>query len=887
MALDMKTQMRLTGMASGLDTDAVIANLGKVHTMRIDKVKQDKQVLQWRQEMYRDTISKLSNFMKSNLNVSNPNSNFRSSAAFAKFTYMMKGKSNTGIDVAELMSITANGDIKNFTQTVQKVTQLATKDSYAGKQTNLQGITTKGFDYSKLGVVDMPTGHGIHMDPDNNKYAIIGISIDGTTRNISISTEELLKAYDDETGGAYRALVGLEPDSERMTAIKNVVDKIVYGQPKDISGLYMRKVDGNMGAVTKENILEWYQSQKNVEKFEDPDSPTPEEIEQAIKTYFNRNAIYNTDTYRALKGTEKDAAVAAIFDSMENGNGGDISGFSVMGSKGFTSITSTPEITLENIYNNYKIINNIDENDDLTDEQKEKAFQDFFKGRIYVKSDPEPRSNTQLVSLIDQKIKEAFGAAYGGIVSSTPEGELKFQKTGSIITLFDPQPTFDAVSKGFGLKGGASSGSAVTGTKLIDMAPTFFDEFGDVGVLDGGIPLKINGVTIKINRDDTIGTLMNKINNSDANVTLSFTASTNTFSLTSKLEGTANTIKIEGIANQMFFAEAFGFDDDTHTEAVNFIGTINGEEYMRQSNTFTHEGVTFTFYKTFDTAVLDSNGDEVKNLDGTTKYEPIKLEVNKNTAEIVKSIKTFVDEYNELVTHINDLIKGKRIRKNGAIEYPPLTEEERKALSPEEVKLYDEKAKLGLMANESDLRKLLSDMRTSLYQKIDGVGLTLADIGITTSADYMDGGTLVVDENKLKAALDKDFEGVVSLFTKSSSIPSTEKDSKKLAQRAAESGIAQRLNDIFTAAAGTSTGGEKGYLLKKAGMVNDRTQVDNAMTKQLNDYDKKIDKLLERWYRQENNYYAMFARMETAMSKLQAQQNSLAQIMAAGGGGGK
>jgi len=38
--------------------------------------------------------------------------------------------------------------------------------------------------------------------------------------------------------------------------------------------------------------------------------------------------------------------------------------------------------------------------------------------------------------------------------------------------------------------------------------------------------------------------------------------------------------------------------------------------------------------------------------------------------------------------------------------------------------------------------------------------------------------------------------------------------------------------------------------------------------------------LLERWYRQEQNYYAMFARMETAMSKLQAQQNSLSQIMA-------
>jgi flagellar hook-associated protein 2 len=259
--------------------------------------------------------------------------------------------------------------------------------------------------------------------------------------------------------------------------------------------------------------------------------------------------------------------------------------------------------------------------------------------------------------------------------------------------------------------------------------------------------------------------------------------------------------------------------------------------------------------------------------------------VTKNTADIVTKIKNFIDEYNTIVTHLNDLIKGKVIRKNGAIEYPPLTEEERKALSAEEVKLYEEKAKSGIMANDSQLRKILNDMRTAIYQKVEGVGISMSDIGITSSANYMDGGLLVVDETKLKAALDKNYDGVVSLFTKASSIPYSDK--KNSDKRAAESGIAQRLNDIFTAAAGTSAGGEKGYLLEKAGMVNDRTQADNAITKQLNDYDKKIDKMLERWYRQEQNYYMMFARMETAMSKLQAQQNSLAQIMAAGAGGGK
>ena len=102
-------------------------------------------------------------------------------------------------------------------------------------------------------------------------------------------------------------------------------------------------------------------------------------------------------------------------------------------------------------------------------------------------------------------------------------------------------------------------------------------------------------------------------------------------------------------------------------------------------------------------------------------------------------------------------------------------------------------------------------------------------------------------------------------------------------KRYAESGIAQRLNDIFNNAVSTTGAKEnKGYLLRKAGTINDLTQFDNTIQTQINGYDKKIQTLMERWYRQENAYYAMFARMETAMSKLQSQQNSLAQIMAQG-----
>jgi flagellar hook-associated protein 2 len=896
MALDMQTQMRLTGMASGLDTDALIQNLGKVHNLRINKVKQDKQLLVWKQEMYRDTISKISSFMKSNLNISNPASNFRSSAAFAKFSYSLKGTSAfnaLGLNVNDVMSVTANGDLKNFNQTVQAVAQLATKDTYVGSNmTSLQGITTKGLDYYKLGIVDSPNGTGVGYAEDI-KWAVFGVSIDGTSKTISISPAELKQAYESETGGQYKALSGVD----RTDAI----DAVKAGTA---NGLFMRREDGSIGEINEGEIVKWYQNLKGSNKFNDPDHPTAAEKDLAIDVFFANNAIYKKEDKVALSGTEQANAIQNII------NGGNTSGLSLRKSDGSYVAVD------KNVINDWYLSNGGNfVGATPTDAEQETAINDYFASNDIYK-DPSPRSSTALADLISEKIRQSFGNSFSNVVTATSNGELKFEKKGSTITLFD-QVGFDAVGKGMGLSGGASTAGAVTNRKLTEFVDgSFFDNVG---------ALVINGVNIKLTRDDTIGTLMTKINGSEAGVTLSYTNSTGSFTLASKQEGTANIIKMGSEATAMFFGEFGIARGDGYSAAKNFVGVINGEEYIRQSNSFTHEGMTFTFNETFNASMvqdgfvlagvqgdpnnpysgyevdpatgfaLDGNGNPIPNMvikrdsSGNIEYDPaasIKIDVTKNTADIVTGIKGFVEEYNKLVTHINDLIKGQRVYKKGSgLEYPPLTDDERKAMSKEEAALYDDKAKQGLLGNDSDLRKLLNEMRSALYQKVEGVGLTMADIGITTSANYMDGGTLVIDENKLKAALDKDYDGVVSLFTKSSSVPAS--DRANAGKRFSESGIGQRLNDILNDAAGTTATsgktGEKGYLLKKAGMVNDATFVDNPMTKKIGDYDKKIDQLLERWYRQENAYYMMFARMETAMSKLQSQQNSLAQIMAAGG----
>jgi flagellar hook-associated protein 2 len=332
----------------------------------------------------------------------------------------------------------------------------------------------------------------------------------------------------------------------------------------------------------------------------------------------------------------------------------------------------------------------------------------------------------------------------------------------------------------------------------------------------------------------------------------------------------------------------------SRTKGVNLIAQINGEVFVRQSNTFQYEGMTYSFTDTY--GIDKTNGQPAYSIDPVTEkisinrdesVEEIKINVGKNTAELVDSIKAFVEEYNTIIDHINDLLNGKRDR-----NYNPLTDDEKKAMKDEDIKAYEEKAKIGILANDTELRKLLNDMRSAIYQKVEGVGLTMSDIGITTSANWKEGGRLVIDEDKLKTALENRYDEVVSLFTKPEVVKTSEtKDENgetiKRVTVEQQGGIAQRLNRILNEASRTTTFdaagnsvGSKGYLIQKAGAVNDASQLNNAIQKQITTYDEKINLLLERWYRQENAYYAMFARMETAMAKMQTQQNSLASLMA-------
>ena len=58
----MSNTLRITGLATGLDTDNVVKQLMQVEKMKVDKVLQEKQLIQWQQDLYREIIGDINTF---------------------------------------------------------------------------------------------------------------------------------------------------------------------------------------------------------------------------------------------------------------------------------------------------------------------------------------------------------------------------------------------------------------------------------------------------------------------------------------------------------------------------------------------------------------------------------------------------------------------------------------------------------------------------------------------------------------------------------------------------------------------------------------------------------------------------------------------------------
>ena len=142
------------------------------------------------------------------------------------------------------------------------------------------------------------------------------------------------------------------------------------------------------------------------------------------------------------------------------------------------------------------------------------------------------------------------------------------------------------------------------------------------------------------------------------------------------------------------------------------------------------------------------------------QLDPVTFSSSTDVDSIYDTIKNFVDTYNGLISNISTEISEKKSK-----GYDPLTKTEREALSEDEIEKWDKLARQGTLNRDSTLSSLLTNMRTSIYTAVEGTSFNnMAKIGIATTSNYLDGGKLAIDEDKLRAAIEEDPNGVYEIF---------------------------------------------------------------------------------------------------------------------------
>lgn len=262
-------------------------------------------------------------------------------------------------------------------------------------------------------------------------------------------------------------------------------------------------------------------------------------------------------------------------------------------------------------------------------------------------------------------------------------------------------------------------------------------------------------------------------------------------------------------------------------------------------------GATLTSSNT----TLDVNGLSL-NLVSASDRE-VKVTVSNDSTAVYDAIKDFVEQYNSALSEMNKYYYADSSR-----GYDPLTDDQKEAMSDEEVEKWETKIKDSLLRRDSTLSGILETFRTSLtgitVKASDGKTYSLANLGITTGKHYKEYGLLHIkgdeddtdyadSENTLQSMINSDPDIVMEVM----------------------SGIASNLYNNINKKISTTT------TMKSAlSFYNDK-----EMTKQMTQYKKDIKSWETKLSDMEDRYYKQFSAMETALSKLQSQQNSLASYL--------
>lgn len=262
---------------------------------------------------------------------------------------------------------------------------------------------------------------------------------------------------------------------------------------------------------------------------------------------------------------------------------------------------------------------------------------------------------------------------------------------------------------------------------------------------------------------------------------------------------------------------------------------LNGVQYTGSSSTFTINNLTIEAL-------------------ATTGNDEISITTSTDTQGIYDKVKDFLTEYNNIINEMTKLYNA-----DSSKGYDPLTDDEKDSMSDKEIEKWETKIKDSLLRNDTTLSGVMSAMTTAMSQavEINGKKYSLSSFGIHTlgylnaadneqNAYHIDGDE---DDTNTSGNADK-------LMTAISEDPDT---------------VMQFMQQVTTNLYNAIGDKMKSTTLSSAFTIYN----DKQMATQYTDYTKLIKEWETKISDKEDYYYKKFSSMEAALTKLNSTQSSL------------
>lgn len=848
----------VSGLVSGLDTESMIESLVESYGLKINGFQQQSTMVGWQQDLFRGIISDLNTFANKYTSYTNPTTNLSSNSFYTSaVSYLSQGEyadkittSGTTDSIvtvdrvistataarAESTALTPSGNEGSITGESVNLSSASQVSNLSGNMTFNYGNDTITIEFDSNDIIDVPEDATAQekaqalADVINSKLADASITIGSTSYN----GDQCIQATVTDSG---EILLEHSTADNAVSGGNSVSLKSAGSDIQDALGIVIgeKDEDGNTIPVTSLTITDDTELTKN------------EDITDQMSgkdLTFNYNGSSRTVTLPKIES---------------DGNGG----YYINGSEESSTLEEVNEAIIDTInselskcygYNVITVENVAETAGELQLSFNMENDDDGTSSTLSIVSTAGSALGLGSTATNYLNTSDSLGDVLGDVFETATLVDI--EAIGDVTTNFDTGVSTDSMGN--------------TVEKSDDGVWYRVDDDGEVVQ---GLSLVINDVEVGVfAADESLVSVLNRINSSDCGVSASYSTMTGKFVLTATQTGSNSTIEVGGDLGEAIF----GSEDDgtlavtNGTDAVAVV-TVNGSELVltRSENVINIDGLSVTLKGTFNNE--DSEGNVITSAaeynaaneaGELSEVESVSFEKTTDSSKIVDAIVEMVNDYNELMSTLRSMLTTTTATDSSGSDLLPYTDDEAEGLSSTELAAREEEIKAGLLFGDSTIRALYESMGSMFSNATNGIELSA--MGITSEFSFTDySSSIVVDTDKLTAMIESDLDRVKNVFA------STTSDGASI------NGLMADFTTQINNYANTSSG-SPGILVQKAGTeLSSLSLLSNTMQTKIDNYTSLIETWQEKLVTKVNYFQAQFTQLEVLMANMNSQSSAL------------